>query len=191
MEETHLKGTILSIKADEMEEVPPVILDSVDHPLQSTKTTTDNEVVIDFEYYDLPFTVFQQFIPTSPYWNIDSKPSASHNIFFASGECHKKEVKDDFDWLQPSLHAADVSAAKEAHALKYNFINGTSTKYPKLFTSKCNVPLSVSNRITNFDTYPVPMKHPLCFIEQSVNWLVKPVTTLLDHICSSTKRTYT
>ena len=35
------------------------------------------------------------------------------------------------------------------------------------------------------------MNHQLCFIEQSVNWLVKPVCNLLDRIRSSAKRTHT
>ena len=186
------EGTVSSLNADEMEEPPPVITNTtVDPPLQVNKTTNDDDAVVDFEYYDLPFTVFQRFIPSSPYWNIDSTPSNSHTTFFASGERRKKEVKDDFDWLQPTLPAADLSAAKEVHALKYNFNNGISTKDPKSSTSKSNVPLSVSDRITNFDTYPVAMKHQLCFNEQSVNWLVKPVTNLLDRIRSSEKRTYT
>ena len=191
MEATHLEGTISSVNDDTLEIDPPKISDSVDPSLQTTKSTTDN-LYVNYDSYDLPFTVFQRFIPTSPgAWNIDCEPSTPHNIFSASGERRKKEVKDDFEWLQPTSRAADLSAAKEAHASKYNFINGISTKDPKLSTSKYSVPFSVSDRITDFEPYFVPMNHQLCFIEQSVNWLVKPVCNLLDRIRSSAKRTYT
>ncbi len=51
--------------------------------------------------YDLPFTIFDRFIPSTP-WNMDSKQSPTQNILFTSGERRKKEVKDDFEWLHPT-----------------------------------------------------------------------------------------
>lgn len=179
------------IDCDTEEKDAPSVIPDIDRPIQRTNTNTD-EALVSYESYDLPFTIFQRFIPTaSDSWNMDSNTSTAYNIFSASGARRKKEVKDDFEWLQPTSRAADLSAAKEAHASKYNFINGISTKDPKLSTSKYSVPFSVHDRITNFEPYYVPMKHKLSFIEQSVTWLMKPVSNLLDRIRSSGRRTHT
>lgn len=140
--------------------------------------------------YDLPFTIFDRFIPSTP-WNMDSKQSPTQNILFTSGERRKKEVKDDFEWLHPTTRPADVTAAREAYTANYNFIDGIQAKDPKVSSAQYCMPVSVSNRCTNFDTYLVPMKHPLCQIEQSIDWLIKPVNNLLDRIKSSDQRTHT
>ena len=57
-EETHLEGQSSSVNADKSEEASSVIPDSDDHPLQPTKSTTDN-VYVNYDSYDLPFTIFQ------------------------------------------------------------------------------------------------------------------------------------
>ena len=53
----------------------------------------------DADHYDPPFTIFDRFIPLKQ-WNADSE-MLPPTIFPFNGERHKRQVKDDFDWLRP------------------------------------------------------------------------------------------
>jgi hypothetical protein len=49
--------------------------------------------------YDLPFLImFPQVLQG---WNKDSDASTSYDIFPVTGERRRREVRDNFDWLQP------------------------------------------------------------------------------------------
>jgi hypothetical protein len=50
------------------------------------------------------------------------------------------------------------------------------------------IPQSVYDRHRYCQNHPIAMNHPLCNVEQSVKWLVKPVAILLDHMHSSTQQ---
>ena len=63
---------------------------------------TPREEFTDIDVYHPPFTIYQRFIPDSK-WNEDSLVSTPDNIFPDTGQRRKKEVKDNFDWLQPAI----------------------------------------------------------------------------------------
>ena len=146
-----------------------------------------DEYCVDRFTFDPPFTIFERFIP-SHQWNKDPQVSTPLVIFPDNGERRKKQVKDNFDWCRPSVRSADLSAASDVYTSNYHFDSGFETS--NMLTSKTNyqVPESVDDYLGKFVTHPVAMSHPLCNIEQSVNWLVKPVGKLIDRIYSSTLR---
>ena len=105
-----------------------------------------------------------------------------------TGKRRKKEVKDNFDWLQPVPRPADVAAARQAYEDNYTFKEGFYTSDKSASQSKYSIPTNIMIRCANFTTYAIPMDHPLCNVEQTTNWLIKPAAHLLNRIHSATKR---
>jgi hypothetical protein len=88
-------------------------------------------------------------------------------------------VKDNFDWLQPAIRPADVSAARKAYADNYSFKNGFHTSDKSASYSKYSIPANIMSHCANFTTYAMPMDHPFCNMEQATVRLAKPVGHLL------------
>jgi hypothetical protein len=137
------------------------------------------EEYTDVDVYHPPFIVYQRFIPDKN-WNVDSKVSTPYNIFPDTGERRKKEVKDNFDWLQPAIRPADKSAARQAYVENYSFKDGFHTSDKAASYSKYSTPAMIMSRCANFTTYAMPMDHPLVNVEQATAWLAKPVGHLLN-----------
>ena len=156
----------------------------------SIDNTTSSELSRKGVYrYQLPFTIYERFIPDG--WNKDSDISRPHDIFPVTGERRKKEVKDNFDWLQPVSRPADVAAVRQAYEDNYTFKEGFHTSDKSASQTKYSIPTNIMIRCANFTTYAIPMDHPLCNVEQSTNWLIKPAAHLLNRIRSATLRTHT
>ena len=152
---------------------------------QATPTLTEESSNIDA--YHPPFTIYQRFIPDKK-WNEDSLLSTPVSIFPDTGGRHKKEVKDNFDWLQPAIRPADKAAARNAYADNYIFKEGFHISLKSSSYSKYAVPSIVMSRYKNYNTYTVPMNHPLCTVEQAYLFLIKPVGNLLNRIQGATQR---
>ena len=85
-------------------------------------TTTDEPHLESF-FYDLPFTIFDRFVASDCPWAIDKQTLNAQQLFSASGERRRKEVKDDFEWLHPTTRPADIAAAREAYQSKYSLLH--------------------------------------------------------------------
>jgi hypothetical protein len=170
--------------------ITPDVNDVDTHSTDSiTAPLTENDVYTAEPYnYDLPFTIFDRFIASNCPWAVDKQPSNAQQLFSASGERRRKEVKDDFEWTRPTPRPADLAAARES---KYSFIDGIQMKDPRMSSSHYRVPSSVAQRVVNSNTHSAAMSHPLAMVEQDIHWLIKPVGNLLDRIQSSSKRGYT
>ena len=155
-----------------------------------TTPTTNNESHLEPYNYDLPFTIFDRFIASDCPWTVDKQPSNAQQLFSASGERRRKEVKDDFEWTRPTPRPADLAAARDAYSSKYSFIDGIQMKDPRMSSCHYRIPSSVAPRY-NPETHSVAISHPLAMVEQDIHWLTKPVGNLLDRIQSSAKRGYT
>jgi hypothetical protein len=160
--------------------------------VQSTNQAvpTPTEEYSNIDAYHPPFTIYQRFIPDEK-WNEDSLLSTPVSIFPDTGGRRKKEVKDNFDWLQPSIRPADKAAARNAYADNYSFKEGFHISLKSSSYSKYVVPAIVMSRYKNYNTYTVPMNHPLCNVEQAYLFLIKPVGNLLNRIQGATQRPYT
>jgi len=147
------------------------------------------EEYTDIDVYHPPFTIYQRFIPDKN-WNVDSKVSTPCNIFPDTGERRKKEVKDNFDWLQPAIRPADKSAARQAYVENYSFKDGFHISDKSASYSKYSIPAMITSSCANFTTSTMPMDHPFCNVEQATAWLTKPVGHLLNRIHAATQRTH-
>ena len=90
--------------------------------LAMANTTTDEPHFESFQY-DLPFTIFERFDASKCPWAIDVQPLNAQQLFSASGERRRKEVKNDFEWLHPTTRPADIAAAREAYQSKYSLLH--------------------------------------------------------------------
>ena len=160
--------------------------------VQSTNQAvpTPTEEYSNIDAYHPPFTIYQRFIPDEK-WNEDSLLSTPVSIFPDTGGRRKKEVKDNFDWLQPAIRPADKAAARNAYADNYSFLEGFHISLKSSSYSKYAVPANVMSRYKNYNTYTVPMNHPLCNVEQDTLFLIKPVGNLLNRIQGATQRAHT
>ena len=95
-------------------------------------------------------------------------------------------MNNNFDWLQPSLSPAHITAATEAYESNYDFTEGFQTSNEMISKSTFCVPESVDLHVHSiFVTHQVVMNHPLCNIQQNVDWLIKPVGNSINRIDSS------
>ena len=83
--------------------ITPDVNDVDTHSTDSiTAPLTENDVYTAEPYnYDLPFTIFDRFIASNCPWAVDKQPSNAQQLFSASGERRRKEVKDDFEQILP------------------------------------------------------------------------------------------
>ena len=172
-------------KLDQENETVQDIATSVQVPGFSINNTTPSALSRKGIYrYQLPFTIYEQFIPDG--WNKDSDVSRPHDIFPVTGERRKKEVNDNFDWLQPVSRPAGVAAVQQAYEDNYTFKEGFHTSDKSALQSKYSIPTNIMSRCANFTTYTIPVD-PLCNVNQSTNWLIKPAAHLLNRIHSATQ----
>lgn len=120
-------------------------------------------------------------------WNADSDTS-SPTIFPTNGERRKRQVKDDFDWLRPKSNPANVAKSSEVYASNYHFHDGFITANKLVSTSIFAIPKSVNDCCFVYTHHSIVMDHPLCNVEQDVQWLVKPVGNLLNRMHASALR---
>jgi hypothetical protein len=97
-------------------------------------------------------------------------------------------VKDNFDWLLPRTKSADIEEAVNAYESSYHFLGGFSSSDRMVSKKISATPQSVDNRCVFYEVHQCVLNHPLCNIEQKVEWLIKPVGNLINRIHSATKR---
>ena len=154
------------------------------------RSSTTTEEYTDIDIYHPPFTIYQRFISDDK-WQVDSTSTTHHNLFPDTGARRKKEVKDNFEWLQPAIRPADVLVARKAYADNYTFKDGFHTIDKSGSHSKYSIPAQIMSRCTNFTTHTVSMNHPLCNVEQTTFFLTKPVANLFNRIQAAALRTHT
>jgi len=167
------------------------VLDDTSQRAVTNTLTSSDPMFVDKFSYDPPFTIFERFIPLNG-WNEDPKFVKPFTVFSVTGERRKKQVRDNFDWLLPSTRHANMDATMQAYSSNYLFTEGFQSSNKMFSTSSYVVPQSVDDRLGGcFCTHTVAMSHPLCNIEQGVNWLAPSVGNLINRIHSVSKRPVT
>ena len=160
--------------------------DKHDDVSSATSSGFSNPVDVAEHYnYDPPFTIYERFINDNE-WNLDADIARRIEIFPATGERRKKQVKDDFDWLLPSTRPADRNAAIKAYESKYNFTDGFQSSNQLCSSTKYCIPASVDDRVISaYELHHLVMDHSLCNMEEDSHWLIKPVGNLINRIHSA------
>ena len=133
------------------------------------------------------FVIMPRFHPINN-WNKDGMSDKTLDIFHVSKECHKKDVQDNFDWINFKAPRVDKQAAIKAYQSKYLFVEGFIPSHALQSQSKYCVPNIVQNRLKNYHPHDIAMDHPLCNIPIELNWLTKPVSSLVNKINIAMRR---
>jgi hypothetical protein len=137
------------------------------------------EKLLDVGDYAYPFTLYQHCLPCNEWMN-DDPISTPRSIFPETGPRRKNEVKDNFDWLLPRTKSADIEEAVNAYESSYHFLGGFSSSDRMVSKKISATPQSVDNRCVFYEVHQCVLNHPLCNIEQKVEWLIKPVGNLIN-----------
>ncbi len=80
-------------------------------------------------------------------WNKDIDVVGVIDIFDASKERHKKDTKDDFEWVNPKTHPTKKQDIIQAYELSFSFIDGFIPSDTLLSHSKYCVPGVVKRKL--------------------------------------------
>jgi hypothetical protein len=163
-----------------------------EHPSKQMQTipahhSWSEEKLLDVGDYAYPFTLYQHCLPCNEWMN-DDLISTPCSLFPETGPRRKNEVKDNFDWLLLRTKSADIKEAVNAYESSYHFLGGFSSSDRMVSKKISATPQSVDNRCVFYEVHQCVLNHPLCNIEQKVEWLIKPVGNLINRIHSAAKR---
>ena len=127
------------------------------------------------------FAIIPCFRPINN-WNKDGMSNKTLDIFHVSKERHKKDVQDNFDWINFKAPQVDKQAAIKAYQSKYSSIEGFIPLHSLQSQSKYRFPNVVQNRLKNYHPHDIAMDHLLCNIPIELGWLTKPVSVLVNNI---------
>ena len=168
---------------------------NLDKELRDTDSSSDessDEVNIpqkggDVNLYDQMFAIMPRFLPRNN-WNKDGMSNKSLDIFHQAKERHKKDVQDNYDWINFKAPRVDKQAAIKAYQSKYTFFEGFIPSHTLQSQSKYSLPSVVQNRMKTYHPHDIAMDHPLCNIPIEMDWLNKPVSVLVNKINIAMRR---
>ena len=129
------------------------------------------------------YAIMPRFKPVN-YWNKDIDVGRDINIFTSSKERHKKDTKDDFEWVNHKTHPTKKEDIIEAYETSFSFIDGFIPSRTLTSQSKYCVPGVLHRKLDSYMSYDNVLDHTLCNIPMDIDWLFKPVSHLVRKIKS-------
>ena len=116
------------------------------------------------------------------YWNNNSGVGSVIDIFHSSKERHKKDTKDNFEWVNHKTHPTNKQEIIQAYESVFLFIDGFIPSDTLISQSKYCIPNVLHRKLDNHISYDIVIDHPLCNIQMDIDWLLKPVSNLVSKI---------
>jgi hypothetical protein len=98
-------------------------------------------------------------------------------------EQHKKDTKDNFEWVNHKTHPTKKEDIIQAYESSFSFIDhGIIPSDSLLSQAKYCIPNALLKKLRDHQSYDCVLDHPLCNIPMDIDWLFKPVSNLVSKI---------
>ncbi len=145
-----------------------------DEDIHETVGSSDPEYR-EIAHYDDINAIMPRFKPSND-WNKDIDAAGVIDIFRLSKERHKKDTKDDFEWVNHKTHPTTKTDIIQAYESSFAFINGFIPSDTLISQSKYCIPNALLEKLEDHPSYDCALDHPLCNIPLDIDWLFKPVS---------------
>ncbi len=115
-------------------------------------------------------------------WNKDIDFVCVLEIFAAFLEQHKKDTKDDFEWVKHKTHPTKKEDIIQAYESSFSFIDGFIPSDTLISQSKYCIPKEFQIKLDHHQSYVCVIDNPVCNIPMNIDWLFKPVSNLVSKI---------
>ncbi len=115
-------------------------------------------------------------------WNKDIDVVGVIDIIAALKERHKKDTKDDFQWVNHKTHPTKKEDIIQAFELSFSFVDRFIPSDTLISQSKYCIPNALHKKLESCQSYNGVLDHPLCNIPMDIYWLFKPVRNLVRKI---------
>ena len=92
------------------------------------------------------FAIMPRFKPVD-YWNKDIDEERVIDIFTSSRERHKKDTKDNFEWINHKTHPTNKQDIIQAYELSFYFIDVFISSHTLISQSKYCVPVVLHSKL--------------------------------------------
>ncbi len=124
----------------------------------------------EIDSYDEINAIMPWFKPIND-WNKDVDVVGVIDIFATSKERHKKDTKDDFEWVNHKTHPTKKEDIIQAYELSFSFIDGFIPSDTLIAQSKYCIPKELQRKLEDHLSYDCVRDHPLCNIPMDIDWL--------------------
>ena len=136
--------------------------------------------------YDEINAIMPWFKPIND-WNKNIDVKGVIDFFAASLERHKKDTKDDFEWVNHKTRPTKKDII-QAYELSFSFIDKFIPSDTLISQSKYCIPNVLHRKLEIHRSYDCVLDHPLCNIPMDIDWLFKPVSNLVRKIQATQSR---
>lgn len=149
-------------------------VDDEDDDIHEAVGTYDSDYQ-DIPSYDVINTIMPRFKPIDD-WNKDIDVEEVIDIFASSLERHKKDTKDDFEWVNHRIQPTKKEDIIQAYESSFSFIDGFIPSDTLMSQSKFCITNVLVKKWEGHRVYECVLDHPLCNIPMDIDWLFKPVS---------------
>jgi len=152
-----------------------------DEDIHETVGSSDPEYR-EIDSYDDIHTIMPWFKPSND-WNKDVDGADVINIFRLSKERHRKDTKDNIEWVNHKTHPTKKEDIIQAYESSFSFIDhGIIPSDSLISQAKYCIPNALLKKLRDHQSYDCVLDHPLCNIPLDIDWLFKPVSNLVSKI---------